>query len=146
LCPVQCVGSVFEGPGAVAICAAKLPEFSQKGNSQGRIAAARMEQKSLLPSFRGQGIVQLVRMMPTVVLELARIFMSLAVSPSFAHKVPFMELMEEHIGPLNFLQVIVNPHLVVWNELIDMVVSPLRKIDIEHAPHEPPVNDPHAHP
>jgi hypothetical protein len=36
LSPGQWVGMVFEGSGAVAICGAKLPEFSVKGKLSDR--------------------------------------------------------------------------------------------------------------
>lgn len=57
-----------------------------------------------------------------------------------------MELVKQDIRPLDFLEVIVYPHFVMRYELIDVVVSPLGKVDIEHAPHETTVDDPDLDP
>ncbi len=71
--PVQCFGMVFVGSRAAAVCVAKLAEFSQKGNPLERYDGPRRRRRQLLPSFRGESPMQLVRMVSTMVLKLAGI-------------------------------------------------------------------------
>ncbi len=46
-----------------------------------------------------------------------------------------MQFMEQHVWPLGFLQVIVDPHLICRDKFIDVVMPSFGEIDVKHTPH-----------
>ena len=70
--------------------------------------------------------------------------MGLVVRPATGHSIAFVKLMEEHVAPLFFFDVIIDPDFVLRDEFINIVVAAFSKVDIEHAANEATVDDPNA--
>ena len=81
-----------------------------------------------------------------MIFKRARVFVCPAVCPPPGHQVALVEFMEEDIWPLRLLEIIVNPHLVVRDEFVHMIVPTFSEVDIKRAPNEPTVHYPYADP
>ena len=96
----------------------------------------------LLPNFLRQRAMQFTRTMAATVLELARVFVSPLVVLPFGHEVP---LVEQDIRSFDFVEIIVDPRLILGDKFVHVVVSSFSEVDVKHASHESSVNDPDTH-
>src|ERR1700722_5091309 len=106
-------------------------------------AGWRQSQRSRsLPSFRGQRLMQKVRVTPVVEFEPARIRVRPIVVHPLGHEVALVQLVEEHECPLVLLHIIVDPYFVVRDVLVHVLVPAFGELDIEDAADEPALDDP----
>ena len=73
------------------------------------------------------------------------IFMRAIVVPTLRHQISLVQLMEQDKRTLRFCQVVVDPHFVLRNKLVHIVMSTFSEINIKYTSHKTPVDNPDTH-
>src|SRR5712692_4728974 len=126
------------GPGGPA-----CRSTSRSSRAVSSYARVRPGVRASLPPFLGEGLVQFGGMVPVMALEPARVVVRRVIVHPIRHEVPFVQFVEQDEPALLLVDVIVDPHFVLWDELVDAIVPALGELDVVHAAHQPALHEPH---
>ena len=84
-------------------------------------------------------------MITAAVFQAAWLGVSFVVRPAFSHAIPLMKFVQQYVTTLYFDYGIIDPNLILRNELVDIVMTTFSKVDIEDTAHEAPINNPDAY-